>query len=144
VNVANLIAFCGYSLVTLTWLVFGITYLRASKIMPYHLEAMGSSWEALSSGMRTMSVDFMKSAATGFITSAIAVIFLLIFAFRLNLRWSVWALGAISLFELTTILLIMNHVKRNTKAKVPMQLQIGLSVIAACAFICSLIGTYLL
>jgi hypothetical protein len=68
----------------------------------------------------------------------------LIFAFRLNLRWSVWALGAISLFELTTILLIMNHVKRNTKAKVPMQLQIGLSVIAACAFICSLIGTYLL
>jgi hypothetical protein len=131
---------CGFALVALNWLTFGILYTFASRIMPYHLQAMGSDWEGLAPGIRVMSLNFMKSAAAGFLSSATAVGFLLLFPFRRREPWSVWALAAVTFLELFIVLFRTINVKRNTGAKVPLRPQIVFSVIAVISFGLGIIG----
>ncbi len=133
---------CGFSLVAVNWLTFGILYTSASKIMPYHLQAMGSDWEGLAPGVRVMSLNFMKSAATGFLSSAAAVGFLLIFPFRRGEAWSVWALGAVTFLELFIVLFRTLNVKKNTGAQVPMGPQIVFAAIAVISFALGIVGMY--
>ncbi len=133
---------CGFSLVAVNWLTFGILYTFASKVMPYHLQAMGSDWEGLAPGVRVMSLNFMKSAAAGFLSSAAAVVFLIIFPFRRGEAWSVWALGAVTFLELFIVLFRMLNVKRNTGANVPLGFQVIFTAIAMISFALGIVGMY--
>ncbi len=102
-------------------LITGITYLTKSQIMSYHIEGLGySSWDELSSNAQILTINFMKSAATGFITYAIALFFLLIIPFRKGERWSVWAMFILSLWQLGMIALRTYQVQTLTEANPPL------------------------
>ena len=61
-KIATKIAFGGYLIIAIAAVASGLRYLFASQIMPYHLAAMGSTWENLSSGAQVMTLNFMQSA----------------------------------------------------------------------------------
>ena len=132
------IAFGGYLCVALVVTAVGIRYLFASQIMPYHLTAMGSTWEHLSPGAQVMTLNFMKSAGAGFVTTGIAICFLLFFPFRKGERWSTWAILAVSLNEFTLIILRIFNVRMNTPAHPPIAPFIVLFCLAVLSFLLSL------
>ncbi len=132
-NIRKSVVGIGYSLVAVAALSFGIRYLLASQVMSYHLVAMGnSSWEGMSLGMQTMTLNFMKSAAAGFVTCAIAIFFLIVFPFRKDESWSRWALLLVSISELSIVTYCTYQVKTLTPANPP--LTASLILIGICIF----------
>ena len=130
-------AFAGYLVVALAFAVLGVWYLLSTQIMPYHLAAMGSSWENLSPGMQNMSLNFMKSAAAGFLTTSIAMLFLLFIPFRKGEAWSSWALLTISMNEFLIIISRMIDVTINTSGKPFLTPFIIIGIIAVISFLLS-------
>lgn len=111
------ISFGGYLLVAIMLAYAGIMYLTANKIMPYHLKAMESNWDSLTFGMKVISLNFMKVASAGFITTSIAICFLLFFPFRNEESWAIWALPIVSLGEIFILLYRLIDVSRKTPSK---------------------------
>ncbi len=132
------ISFTGFLLVALGSLAYGIVYSFADKIMPYHLEAMGTTWENLSPGMQVMSINFMKSASAGFITTGVAIFFLLLIPFRKGEKWASWALLSVSFTEVFLIGYRTYFVKTLTPANPPLTSSIVLSGIIIVSFFLSL------
>ncbi len=119
-NIRKVLAGMSNGLVALGVLSTGMRYLLSTRVMSYHQEALGSSWEMLSPGTQVMTLNFMKSAAAGFVTCAVAIIFLLVFPFRKGEPWSRWALLSISLCELSIIAYCTHQVKSLTPANPPL------------------------
>jgi peptidoglycan/LPS O-acetylase OafA/YrhL len=105
--------------------------------MPYHLDALGNTWQGLSPGAQVMTLNFMKSAAAGFVTCAIAIAFLLAFPFRKGENWSRWALLSISVSELSIIAYCTNQVKTLTPADPPLTAALVLIGISILGFLLS-------
>lgn len=131
------LAWIGYLLVAFLYAANGFGYLFAKQIMPYHLAAMGKSWAHLSAGTQVMTLDFMKSAAAGFLTTSIAMFLLLLIPFRKGELWARWAVFAIALNETLIILFRTLHIMAHTPARPPviftvyMLILIGVSCILA-------------
>ena len=137
-NLTSKIAFGCYLLVALVVAGIGIRYLLASQIMPYHAAAMDSTWENLAPGVQSMSLNFMKSAGIGFLSTAIAVFMLLLFPFRKDELWARWALVTVSLTELILITFRVVDVRMNTAAEPPLVPFIVLIGLAVMGFLLSL------
>ncbi len=137
-TIRNKIAFSGYLLIALALLAVGIRYTIAGQIMPYHVEAIGTAWENLNPGTQVMTLNFMKSAAAGFITTAIAILFLLMFPFRKGEGWSKWALLSIVLAEEILIGFYTYNVKTLTPADPPLIAPFIVIAIAVISFFLSL------
>ena len=131
----KMISFFGFLTVALILAVNGIVYFIAGRIMPYHLIAMETSWEKLSSGIQLMSLSFMKSAGAGFITTSIAMLFILFFPFRKNELWSYWALLLIPLNELCLVSSRIIIIRVNSLATPPIIPFIILIILAILSFI---------
>lgn len=122
-----------YVLTALVTMGIGIRYVFASSIMPYHIEAMGAeTWMDLTNGQQTMTLGFMKSAAAGFIASAISVLFLVAIPFRKKEGWSNIAIVLIILSNLGIVMSQIINISINTSARppvVPFLIMSGLTVI---------------
>ena len=104
IHIKNKIAFGCYGVVILIVALIGLRFLFASKIMLYHSVTMGTCWENITPGMQIMSLNFMKAAGTGFISTAIAASFLLFIPFKDGNLWSKWAIPMTLLNQLVLIL----------------------------------------
>ncbi|MCC6275608.1 MAG: hypothetical protein IT569_07110 [Leptospiraceae bacterium] len=76
---------------------FGIVYVSSAKIMPYHQQVIGGTWENLTPKLQLLFISILKAAGTGFIVTAVSCFILLLIPFRKHQSWSFW-----------TILLILN------------------------------------
>ncbi|MCP4022587.1 MAG: hypothetical protein GY729_12160 [Desulfobacteraceae bacterium] len=88
--------------------------------MGYHQIAMGVSWENLSVGMQTMTLNFMRAAGLGFLLTGIAILFLLWVPFRKGEGWAKWALVSIGLTQSLIMTIIVNSVRTHTPATPPL------------------------
>lgn len=131
-------SFIGFLIIAVFLAGNGVLYLFSSEIMPYHQTAMGIEWSKLSIGEQIMSLSFMKSAAAGFLTTSIAMLFLLFIPFRKNERWSVWALFIISFVEVSIILSRIVTIRMNTLANPPIIPFILLLIFSIISFIVSI------
>lgn len=125
--------FTGYFIIALFLAGNGIVYLLADRIMPYHLAAMGTTWDAMTAGMQVMTLSFMKSAATGFLSTAAAIIFLLLIPFRRKENWANWALLIISLNELCLLISRIAEIRAKTTARPPI---LPFLILAGDALVC--------
>lgn len=143
-NIALKISFSGYLLVAIMLTFTGIKYLFASRIMPYHLKAMESNWDNLTFGVKVMSLNFMKVASAGFLTTSIIIFFLLFFPFQSREIWSVWALSLVSLNEVIILLSRLIDISRKTPSKhiSNIILTSSMAVIIVISFMFSLWGVY--
>jgi hypothetical protein len=134
------IAFVGYLLVALLFALNGIVYLVANQVMPYHQEAMGGSWNSFSTGVQVMSLNFMKAAGAGMITTSISILFLLFIPFKKGEVWSSWAIFIIAMNEIILIFLRVIDVRSKTPGKPDFIFLIIEGFIIIVCFIISLFG----
>ncbi len=64
-----------YGIVILGGLILGLLYSFINEAVSYHMTAFGMSWQELSSNAQWMILNFERSAAAGFITTSLAMIF---------------------------------------------------------------------
>ena len=96
---------CYLSLAVLVTGMAGI-YLFSSRLLPYHQEILGVTWEQLQPGYQLIFLGFFKIAGALCLASVIAMLFLLFIPFR---RGEVWARWAIPIFQLPS-LIALNYV----------------------------------
>lgn len=132
------VAFVGYALASLEFAGVGLVFLASDRLMPYHLAAMETTWEAMVPGMQIMTLDFMKSAGAGFLMVAVAAAFLLFIPYRRGEAWANWALATILLGEFGLILDRMIDVAANTSGKPVFGPFVALGVVTLASFLLSL------
>ena len=112
-------AFVCYSLVAFCLTIFGVIYLTRPTLMPYHLKAIGRSWADLSAPMQTLFLALMRVAGTGFLTTALSMLILLLLPFRAGEIWAKYAIPAVGLVQLLPTLYVTMHVRKHTPGSPP-------------------------
>lgn len=135
-NVASI----GYWITAATGLVLGVVYSLATEIMPYHLQAMGSTWEGLSTGAQWMTLNFMRSAGTGFVATSIAAIFILIKPFRRSELWSYVAIFVVTLTQMGLVFARSVSVAIHTNGEPPLLPMVLILAVISCSFTASIIS----
>ncbi|MCF8395689.1 MAG: hypothetical protein K9H06_17465 [Melioribacteraceae bacterium] len=138
--VLHKMAYYGYLLVALASLILGIRYSLSNKLMPYQLEALKTTMDALQPGYKVLLMNFMKSYAAGWIITGLSMLFLLHFPFRKFETWSYWALGIISLTEAGIISWRTYMVKLHSSGNPPLTGVLIILTVALLSFVFSLIS----
>ncbi|MEM6723821.1 MAG: hypothetical protein AAF598_07265 [Bacteroidota bacterium] len=68
-------------------LVFGFVYLLKPSYMPYHAEAVGTSWSEVPPAFQRLFLTYMKAASGGWIALGLVFIYL---QFRFNTSKAIW------------------------------------------------------
>jgi len=128
-----------YGIVGVSLLATACRYLCASEIMSYHLAAMGAaSWSELAPNVQAMTLNFVRAAGLGFMTSGTSILVLLAFPFRKGEAWANWAIATIAMAHLLVLIWIMLSVQAATPGRPPVLAVVPLIILAACACILSL------
>ncbi len=131
-----------YGVVILGGLILGLLYSFINEAIAYHMTAFGMSWQELSSNAQWMILNFERSAAAGFITTSLAMIFILVTAVKRNYLWSYFGVFIVALSEWLNILLRIISVMQNTVAAPPLTLNIVAVILIVFGFGLSLICYY--
>ena len=116
---ANTSAFICYLIAALGSIGFGLVYLARSTFMPYHRDALSTSWEELEKPVQTLLLGLIKVAGGGFLVSGLSVVFMTLFPFRAGEVWARFAIPIVGLSMAFPALYATVHVRRHTPASPP-------------------------
>ncbi|HSR31012.1 MAG TPA: hypothetical protein VLY63_10640 [Anaerolineae bacterium] len=91
------VALVCYGISAFVGMLFGVIYLIRPRFMPYHSEAVQSSWTDLDQNMRILILALMRVSGAGLLATGIAVLVLLAIPFRAGEAWSFYAIPLIGL-----------------------------------------------
>ncbi len=133
------ISFFFYSLATLATLLIGAVYATRKTVMPYHLEALETSWEEIGPKYQYMLKALLNGGGYFGLSTGLFMLVLLIIPFRHGDVWAGYAIGVIGLVGALPLGLIVRGVKKNTAGNPPLMVMVvvvALLVLGliACAF----------
>lgn len=108
-----------YGFTALVSLVLGAVYIFKTSFMPYHAEAVSKSWAEVETANRVLISALMDVSGGGWFTVGVVIVVLLVFPFRNDERWAVYALPAVILIFYIPNLWATLSVLRNTPAHPP-------------------------
>ena len=127
-----------YALVAFVGFVFFIIYFSRRDFMPYHKDAVETSWEDIDTKFQVLILAFIRALGGGWLTASISIIFLLIFPFQDGEKWSIFAIPIIGLSMTLSTLYATLYIKKNTQAKPPVSLVSSSILLILIGFVLSL------
>jgi hypothetical protein len=112
-------AFVGFLVAHLAMLGGGLLYATASRMLPYHEQALGQSWGELSPAFRSLYLMMCRAIGVPTAISALALLALLVFAWRREEPWALWAVPVLTLGYGLPMLAITIWVRGQTGAETP-------------------------
>ena len=91
-DIAVLIA---YGIPTVGLFLQGLLYVTTSRFMPYHGEALASTWEALPANYQGFLLGVIKAMGAGSIGVTLALVIMMFVPFRRGEPWARWAIPAV-------------------------------------------------
>jgi len=137
-NVFMLGAILSYGVVALVGFIFFIIYFFKSEFMPYHQDAVETSWTDIDKKFQILILAFMRAISGGWLTASISIVFLVAIPFQDGELWSIIAIPIIGLVMTLSTLYATLYVKRNTQANPPIGLVLLAIVLLVFGFILSL------
>lgn len=116
------LAFACYGINAIGFLLFGLVYTFNSEFLPFHSDAIQSSWESVSQPAQVLYLGMMRTEGAGLLASAIAIMILLAIPFRRKERWSYWAIAVIGVVENVPSMVGAYNTTQATPASSPWQL----------------------
>jgi len=124
------IAFRCYVASAVVLTIFGVVYMSAEEIMPYHQRVLGTTWDQLDPNLQALLLTFVHATGASYLVGAVAMWFLLLIPFRRGEVWSRWAIPLIGVGLLGPSLLYARSLARATGEWTPWQLTLlGLFVL---------------
>jgi len=127
-----------YLLDCLVLLVFAVIYLLRGKAMPYHLEAMGCSWDDVPLGTQLVVVALMRAAGSAYLALTVAMGVLTVLGLGQGVPWANGALLASGLALLLPLTAVVVQVRVRTGARSPIVSCASGLVLLGVAFCCEL------
>lgn len=110
-----------YGITAVVSLVLGGVYVFKQSFMPYHADALSTSWSELEAANQVLISALMTVSGGGWFTVGVVVLTLLVFPFRNDRRWAVYALPAVILLFYIPNLSATLAVLQNTPGSPPWQ-----------------------
>ena len=123
------ISFYCYAIATVLTILIGLLYATRRKIMPYHLEALETTWEAIDAKYQFMLLKFLNGAGYFGLSTGISMLILLWIPFREGHTWAGYAIGLIGLLGALPLWYIVYQVKTKTKGNPPLWLMVVINLI---------------
>jgi hypothetical protein len=90
-NRPDIVALVAHGIPTVGLFLQGLLYVTTSRFMPYHGEALASTWEALAPNYQGFLLGVIKAMGAGSIGVTLALFIMLMVPFRRGDRWVRWA-----------------------------------------------------
>lgn len=108
-----------YGIIAVASLILGSIYLFSNQFMPYHQEALETSWEDIDGRVQTLILALMTVAGGGWIALGIFTLTLILIPFRQDQIWASYLIPVSLLsFYLPTLMATLS-VLENTPATPP-------------------------
>lgn len=89
------IALACYAIPTAIGTIYGIVYATASKLLPYHEQALGVAWHELEPRFQALFLAFLHVAGANLFAATLCLWFLLLVPFRRGDAWTRWAIPVV-------------------------------------------------
>lgn len=134
-NTRMRVSFACYLVSTIIVAGVGMLYLLSRQLLPFQLEALGTSWAELPPRYQVLFLALKKLVAGGILGTALGLGVLLIVPFRKGEAWARWAISVIGLSFATLLLYGMLLVKFETPASPPWLIAVFLIVLFIVGFL---------
>ncbi|MEE2733517.1 MAG: hypothetical protein VYA55_22035 [Pseudomonadota bacterium] len=115
--------FC-YGFNALGLFLFGLIYTFSPEFLPFHSDAISKSWDDLTQPYQAVYLGMMKTEGAGFMSSGIAIAFLLAIPFKKREVWCYWAMTVIGVVEHVPSMIGAMNTSQLTPASSPWQLNL--------------------
>jgi hypothetical protein len=110
-----------YGITAVVSLVLGGVYAFKQSFMPYHADALSRSWGEVEAANQVLISALMTVSGGGWFTVGVVILILLVFPFRNDRRWAVYALPVVILLFYIPNLSATLAVLQNTPGNPPWQ-----------------------
>lgn len=110
---------CFYA-IALFFLGIGLLYMFAGSPMPYHLEAMQSSWEQFPVYQQVVITAIQRGSASGFLSSSIAIFVMTFFVLPGSTTWVRWCILGIGFLELVPTIYSVIQLRMHSTGEPPL------------------------
>jgi hypothetical protein len=110
-----------YGITAIVSLVLGGIYAVKQSFMPYHADALSMGWGEVEAANQVLISALMTVAGGGWFTVGVVILVLLVFPFRNDRRWALYALPAVILLFYLPNLWATLSVLQNTPGNPPWQ-----------------------
>lgn len=129
--------FCyGFNVVGL--FIFGLIYTFSGEFLPFHSDAIQTSWSELSEPVQILYLGMMRTEGAGLLATSLAIFILLLIPFKKRETWSYWAMTAIGIVEQVPSMLGAYYTSQATPASSPWQLNLLGIVLLIIGLMCAL------
>ena len=120
--------------------LFGLIYTFSPEFLPFHSDAISKSWEDLTPSYQVLYLGMMRTEGAGFMSSGIAIAFLLAIPFRRKEVWCFWAMATIGFVEHIPSMIGAINTSQMTPASSPWQLNLLGMILLVIGLVLSLIS----
>ena len=118
------LSFYTYAIATALTILIGLLYAARKQIMPYHLDALETTWEAIGPKYQFMLRMFLNGGGFYGLSTGLFMLILLLIPFRDGQLWAGFAIGVVGLVGALPLGFIVYRVKTNTKGNPPLWIMI--------------------
>ncbi len=123
------LSFTLYLLSVIATLLIGVLYASRRTIMPYHLQALETSWDDIDPKYQFMLKALLNGGGYFGISTGLAMLILLLIPFRGGEIWAGYAIGIIGLVGALPLTMIVRSVKKNTAGNPPLVVMIVINLL---------------
>lgn len=118
------ISFYCYAVATLLTILIGLLYASRKQIMPYHLQALETSWEAIDAKYQFMLKMLLNGGGFYGLSSGFFMLILLWIPFRDGQLWAGYTIGLVGLVGTLPLGYIVYQVKTKTNGNPPLWIMV--------------------
>lgn len=118
------ISFYAYAIATALNILIGLLYAMRKQIMPYHLDALETTWDDIDSKYQFMLLKLLNGGGFFGLSSGLFMLTLLWIPFRTGQAWAGYAIGAIGLVGALPLAYIVYQVKTKTNGNPPLWIMV--------------------
>lgn len=128
-SLAYTISFYCYATATLLTILIGLLYASRKQIMPYHLEALETPWDAIDTKYQFMLKVLLNGGGFYGLSSGLFMLILLWIPFREGQLWAGYAIGLIGLVGTLPLGYIVYQVKTKTNGNPPLWIMVVVNLL---------------
>lgn len=133
------ISFYAYAIVAVLTILMGLIYAMRSQIMPYHLQALETTWDAIDTKYQFMLKMLLNGGGFFGLSTGLFMLTLLLIPFRDGQSWAGYAIGIIGLVGALPLGYIVYRVKTRTNGNPPLWLMVIMNLLLVIGLVSHLI-----
>ena len=128
-SLAGQVSFWLYGLSAIATILIGLLYASRKQVMPYHLDALETTWEAIDPNYKRLLLALLNGGGYYGISVGLFIIALLAMPFRNGDAWAGYAIGLIGLVGTFPLGYIVYTIKKHTAGNPPLGVMVVINML---------------